>query len=184
MPSVSVTTFFTASRAHLRRAGPDVLAVHSEDGREQSRGKSGKGDPPYAAGVHPGLAVAGGSFRRVLRTQVLRRGGYRAQHPGDRPPAVLAVSRCRARQRHRQAVIVATSVPVAGRMSLPAGRNAAHCPGWLLQPQQCFASRCAGRACGAPLTLETSASPAGLTARARPEARPEVRAANLHRWHN
>src|SRR5208282_318563 len=32
---------------------------------------------------------------------------------------------------------------------------------------------CAGRACGAPLTLETSASPAGLTARARPEARPE-----------
>ena len=41
------------------------------------------------------------------------------------------------------------------------------------------ASRCAGRACGAPLTLETFASPAGLTARARPEARPEVRAANL-----
>ncbi len=32
----------------------------------------------------------------------------------------------------------------------------------------------AGRACGAPLTLETSASPAGLTARARPEARPET----------
>jgi hypothetical protein len=32
-----------------------------------------------------------------------------------------------------------------------------------------------GRACGAPLTLETSASPAGLTARARPKARPEAR---------
>jgi hypothetical protein len=59
------------------------------------------------------------------------------------------------------------------------GRNAAHCPGWPLQPQRCFASRYAGRACGAPLTPETSASPAGLTARARPEARPETRAANL-----
>ncbi len=63
------------------------------------------------------------------------------------------------------------------RMSQRPGRNAAHCPGWPLQPQRCFASRCAGRACGAPLTLETSASPAGLTARARPEARPETRAA-------
>ena len=58
-------------------------------------------------------------------------------------------------------------------------RNAAHCPYWPLQPQRCSASRCAGRACGAPLTLETSASPAGLTARARPEARPDRRAANL-----
>src|SRR5437867_989494 len=67
-------------------------------------------------------------------------------------------------------------------MAQPAGRNAAHCPGWPLQPQRCFASRCAGRACGAPLTLETSASPAGLTARARPEARPEERATNLRRW--
>ena len=64
-------------------------------------------------------------------------------------------------------------------MSQPASRNAAHCPGWPLQPQRCSASRCAGRAFGAPLTLETSASPAGLTARARPEARPETRAANL-----
>src|SRR5690349_4304516 len=35
--------------------------------------------------------------------------------------------------------------------------------------------RRAGRACGAPLTPETSASPAGLTARARPKARPETR---------
>jgi hypothetical protein len=36
-----------------------------------------------------------------------------------------------------------------------------------------------GRACGAPLTLETSPDPAGLTARARSEARPEMSAANL-----
>ncbi len=64
-------------------------------------------------------------------------------------------------------------------MSQSPGRNAAHSPGWPLQPQRCFASRFAGRACGALLTLETAASPAGLTARARPEARPGTRAANL-----
>jgi hypothetical protein len=64
-------------------------------------------------------------------------------------------------------------------MSQRQGRNAAHYPGRLLQPQRCFASRCAGRAYGAPLTLETSADPAGLTARARPKARPETRAADL-----
>ena len=39
----------------------------------------------------------------------------------------------------------------------------------------------AGRTFGAPLTPETSADPAGLTARARPEARPEARAANLRK---
>jgi hypothetical protein len=36
----------SVSRAHLRRAGPDGPAVSSEDGREQSRGMSGQGDPP------------------------------------------------------------------------------------------------------------------------------------------
>jgi hypothetical protein len=101
--------------------------------------------------------------------------------PGDRPPAVPAAPRCRARQHHDQAVKVAPNVPVVGRMSQPPGRNAAHCPGRPLQPQRCSASRYAGRACGAPLTLETSADPAGLTARARPKARPDMRAANLRR---
>jgi hypothetical protein len=97
----------------------------------------------------------------------------RARHPGDRPPAVPAVTRRRARQHHGQAVTCAPGAPIAVRMSQRSGWNAAHYPGWPLQPQRCFASRCAGRACGAPLTLETSASPAGLTARARPKARPE-----------
>jgi len=55
--------------------------------------------------------------------------------PGDRPPAVPAVSRCRARQHHDQAVTYATDAPVAGRMSQATGRNAAHCPGWPLQRQ-------------------------------------------------
>ncbi len=35
-------------------------------------------------------------------------------------------------------------------MSQRPGRNAAHCPGRSLQPQRCFASRYAGRACGVP----------------------------------
>jgi hypothetical protein len=56
--------------------------------------------------------------------------------PGDAPPAVPAVSRCRARQHHGQAVSVAPGAPVAGRMSQPAGRNAAHCPGCPLQRQR------------------------------------------------
>jgi hypothetical protein len=79
--------------------------------------------------------LRGGSFRRVLRTQVLRRGGCRARHPGDRPPAVPAESRCRARQHHDQAVNVAPSAPGAMKMSQPAGRNAAHCPCRPLHPQ-------------------------------------------------
>jgi hypothetical protein len=33
--------------------------------------------------------------------------------------------------------------------------NAAHCPGRSLQPERCFASRCAGRTYGAPLTPES-----------------------------
>jgi hypothetical protein len=101
-----------------------------------------------------GLAVAGRQLRRVLRTQALRRGGCRARRPGDRPPAVPAVSRCRARQHHDQAVTLAPDAPIAMKMSQRPDRNAAHYPGWPLQPQRCFASRCAGRAYGAPLTLE------------------------------
>jgi len=58
--------------------------------------------------------------------------------------------------------------PGTVKMSQRPGRNAAHCPGWPLQGQR--------RAVD-----PGGASPAGLTARARPEARPETRAANLHR---
>jgi hypothetical protein len=127
-----------------------------------------------------GLAVAGRQLSpRPSDASPTARRAAAHRGPGDRPPAVPAVSRCRACQHHGQAVNVAPSAPTSVRMSPRAGRNAAHCPGWPLQPQRCFASRCAGRAFGAPLTLETSASPAGLTARARPEARPKKRAANL-----
>ena len=61
------------------------------------------------------------------------------------------------------------------------GRNATHYPGWPLQHQGRYL-RSRRRGDGRkrpPLTLEPSASPAGLTARARPKARPRTRAANL-----
>ena len=54
--------------------------------------------------------------------------------PGDRPPAVPAVSRCRARQHHDQAVNVAPSAPAAGKCHSQR-RNVAHCPGRPLQRQ-------------------------------------------------
>ncbi len=63
--------------------------MNSEDEREQlPLGKSGQVARRRRPGFTLGLAVAGGSFRRVLRTPALRRGGCRARRPGDRPPAV------------------------------------------------------------------------------------------------
>jgi hypothetical protein len=80
--------------------------------------------------------LRGGSFRRVRRTRALRRGELpRTAAPGDRPPAVPAVSRCRARLHHGQADALAPSAPEAVKMSQSAGRNAAHCLGWPLQRQ-------------------------------------------------
>jgi hypothetical protein len=72
---------------------------------------------PGAPRVHPGVSPGrGGSFRRVLRTQALRRCGCRARHPPvTGPPAVPAVSCCRARQHHGQAVTLAPGALVAGR---------------------------------------------------------------------
>ncbi len=79
--------------------------------------------------------MRGGSFRRVLRTQALRRGAPpRTAPPGDRPPAVPAVSRCRARQHHGQADTLAAGETEAVKMSQSPGLPAAHCPGWPLQP--------------------------------------------------
>jgi hypothetical protein len=49
--------------------------------------------------------------------------------PGDRPPALPAVSRCRVRQHHDQAVTLSPDASVAGRVSRSTGLNAAHCLG-------------------------------------------------------
>ena len=65
--------------------------------------------------------------------------------PGDRPPAVPAVSRCRARQHHDQAVTLAPDAPIAVKMSQRPGRNAAHCPGSAPPASRAPASRYAER---------------------------------------
>ena len=78
---------------------------------------SGQGDPPWAAGLHPrsrrcGAAAFAASFGRKPY------GAAAAAHgtPGDRPPAVPAVSRCRARQHHDQAVSLAPGAPIAEKI--------------------------------------------------------------------
>ena len=110
---VSCYNFLTASRAHLRRAGPHGPGREQRGRARAVEGMSGQGDPPWAARVHSGVSpLRGCSFRRVLRTQALRHVGAAHGIPGDRPPAVPAVSRCRARQHHGQAVTLA---PIAGR---------------------------------------------------------------------
>ena len=62
--------------------------------------------------------MRGGSFARALPGGSPT-GAATAAHgtPGDRPPAVLAMSRCRARQHHGQAVSLAPDVPGAVNMS-------------------------------------------------------------------
>ena len=84
-------------------------------------------------------------------------------------------------------VIFASDVPNHQQESQAQGRNAAHCPGRPLHPQghpKILSNRSAKPApqkasSGPTLARGASADPAGLTARARPEARPDGRAANL-----
>jgi hypothetical protein len=61
--------------------------------------------------------LRGGSFAASFGRKPY--GAATAAHgtPGDRPPAVPAVSRCRARQHHGKAVTLAPDAPIAGRMS-------------------------------------------------------------------
>ena len=115
-----------------------------------------------------GLAVAGraASPRPSDASPTARRQPAHGT-PGDRPPAVPAVSRCRARQHHGQAENVAQDAPIAVNVSQDRDRCAAHCPGWSLQPQgRSLRSR---ELASLALDPGASASPAGLTARARPE---------------
>jgi len=85
--------------------------------------RSGRGSPGESR--RRGAAVFAASFGRKSYDAAV------AAHdtPGDAPPAVPAVSRCRARQHHGQAVNLAPGAPEAVKMSQPAGRNAAHCRG-------------------------------------------------------
>jgi hypothetical protein len=122
--------------------GLTALALNSGDGRGQSRERAARVTrrrrPGFTRGSRRcGAAAFAASFGRKPY------GAAAAAHgtPGDRPPAVPAVSRCRARQHHGQAVAVAVDTPIAVKVSQLPGRNAAHCPGWPLRPQRCSASR-------------------------------------------
>ena len=98
--------------------------------------------------------------------------------PSDRPRAVPAVSApCRARLREpgRRA---RASCAVAG-ISPARGRNAAHCPGQLLQPPTVLRIPLRGTCLRRAVDPGDLCRPAGLTARARPKARPVARVANL-----
>ena len=79
--------------------------------------------------------MRGGSFAASFGRKPY--GAAAAAHggPGDRPPAVPAVSRCRACQYHGPADALAPGAPIAVKMSQPPGRNVAHCPGRPLQRQ-------------------------------------------------
>ena len=106
-------------------------------------------------GLPGGLAVAGGSFAASFGRKPDAAAAATHSTPGDRPPAVPAVSRCRARQHHGQAEPTRqvhwkpgrchsdwTGTPRIVRAG-PSSLNGAPHP----------ATR--GRACGAPLTPET-----------------------------
>jgi hypothetical protein len=131
-----VMSFLYSFKGAPPAPGLTAPGVNSEDGREQPRGKGGQGDPPLAAGVHPGLSpLRAAAFRRALwaeahqarrlpRTVPPVTGRLRfPPYPAAAPPAPRPGRRPRAR------------VPIAVKMSQRRGRNAAHCPGWPLQRQ-------------------------------------------------
>jgi hypothetical protein len=167
-----VSNIYTAIKgAPTARRG---LTAPGREQRERARaaeGKSGQGDPPQAAEAHPGVSPSrGGSYAASFGRKPY--GAAAAAHgtPGDRPAAVPAVFRCRARQHHGWAVSFAPTAPEVVRRNSDRA-DAAHYPSRPLQPQR--------RASGAPLTPETSADPAGLTAWARPETRAANRSSPL-----
>jgi hypothetical protein len=146
---------------------------------------SGQGDPPWAAGVQPGVSpLRGGSFSpRPLGGSPP--GASAAAHgtPGDRPlwsppyPAAAPASttaRPSASRRVRQSPGECHS-PRAGTP-----RIVRTGPSSVKGTRRSFLTAPQKRSSGPTLDPgDLSASPAGLTARARPEARPDRRAANL-----
>ena len=68
--------------------------------------------PGFTPGVSP---LRGGSFAASFGRKPYGAAAATHRGPGDRPPAVLAVSRCRARLHHDQAVTLAPGAPIAGK---------------------------------------------------------------------
>jgi hypothetical protein len=106
--------------------------------------------------------------------------GFTASDLGFVPlPCQIRSQSCGARPgQPGRAVVVAQVRPSPSKSHSSSGRNAAHCPGRPLRRQgRSLRSRRQGD--GRKRLPLTSAAPAGLTARARPKARPERRAAHL-----
>jgi len=80
----AATTYSTASRARLRRAGPDGLRGF-EGRRDPPRGRERPGDMAMSGlGRRVPRPSRGGSFRHALRAEDLRRGDCRARLPRHR----------------------------------------------------------------------------------------------------
>ena len=181
-PFGAVTTFSTASRAHLRRATPGGLARLREQARATELTMSGRNDRPKAAGL-PGVSpLRGGSFARALPGGSPT-GAAAVAHgcpaTGRRPvPAVTAADA--APREQDQAVMLASGASVArAKVQSPVlERRALSGP----VPPASTVLRIPLRGTRLRRAVDPGAStgPAGLTARARPEARPGARAANLH----
>ena len=113
----AVRIFFTIIQGRTFGApGLTALAGEQCGRRKRSRGRTARVTRRRGPGVHPGsrrcgAAVFAASFgRKPYGAATAARGG-----PGDRPPAVPAVSRCRARQHHGQTVTLVPDAPIAMR---------------------------------------------------------------------
>ena len=186
----AVTTFLTASRAHLRRARPTGPG-HARGGctgRARRSVELAGECRAVAAGMVGSLAAGGGAAWPAASSAI-------AHRRGPLPAAPLPRTRPqRAPRRNAPWVMRSASWPGRSSRARCASRRS---KGQLTRPERRALSGPAppasralpsvaspGRWAQAP-TLDPGApaDPAGLTARARPEARPERRAANLHKPH-
>ncbi len=137
---------------------------------------NGQSDPPLAAGVRSGAApLAGGSFRRALRAEALRRAELtrpaspvtgRVQCPPYRPVPRRAA---RTRPSGRASYAIAGKVTRTGDGTPRIVRAA---PSTCKGTRRSFLTAPQKGSSGPTLARGASSDPAGLTARARPEARP------------
>ena len=137
----------------------------------------GPGDRPLAAEVAGGLAVAGGSFARVLRTEALRT----RRLPRTAAPALAATSPRRndlgaalrwfVRPSPSRQVRRSPSESHSHRAGMP--RIVQGGPSTRKGTRRSFLTAPQKASSGPTLARGASTAPAGLTARARPEARPE-----------
>jgi hypothetical protein len=160
--------------------------------REQARAtegeQSGREDRREAARVAGVSPLRGGSFAASFGRGPYVRGGCRARHPRHRPPPVPAATSpeprgaswsgrqaaCRCASRREKGQLTGAGTPRIVRVG-PSTRKGT---------RRSFLTASQKASSGPTLARGATADPAGLTARARPEARPRVRAANLCSSHD